>query len=67
MKSFSLLEYDAVQYVESQQKFRRKIFPPPSVSKNKSSSAWHLIQTGLFHGLFFHPEDGDDMFLLNVG
>jgi hypothetical protein len=32
----------------------------------KSSSACHLIRAGFTVGLFFDPEDGDDMFLRNV-
>jgi hypothetical protein len=31
------------------------------------SSAWCLLHTGFFLGLFFDPEDGGNIFLRNVG
>jgi hypothetical protein len=42
---------------------------PPSLGlKNKpsKSSACYLLHTGFLHGMFFNPEDGDNMFLENV-
>jgi hypothetical protein len=30
-------------------------------------SACYLFHTGFLHGLFFYPEDGGEMFFLNVG
>jgi hypothetical protein len=30
-------------------------------------SASYLLQVGFFLGIFFDPEDGDDMFLLDIG
>jgi hypothetical protein len=38
---------------------------PSSGSKNKQSKTpeLHLLHAGFFLGLFFDPEDGDDMFL----
>jgi hypothetical protein len=45
--------------------------PPSSESKNKPSKKEPLLATrsraDFFLGLFFHPEDGGDMFLRNVG
>jgi hypothetical protein len=31
------------------------------------SSSCYLLHSGFFLGLFFNPEDGGDMFLLNIG
>jgi hypothetical protein len=33
----------------------------------KAGSVCHLIHAGFLLGLFFDPEDGGDMFLLNIG
>jgi hypothetical protein len=67
-----LLGYNAVQPVEIQQTFRKKISPTFSGSKNSPSknpegSAIYLLLVDLLIGLFFDPEDGGDMFLRNVG
>jgi hypothetical protein len=32
----------------------------------KPSSACYLLLAGFLLGLFFNPEDGDDMFLQNI-
>jgi hypothetical protein len=63
------LGYNAVQSVERQPMFRRKISPPSSGSK-KPSKKPALFATyfhaGFLLGLFFDPEDGGDMFLRSV-
>jgi hypothetical protein len=56
--------------------FWRNKSPPSSGSKNKPSkkpawnrycSAYYLFHSTFLLALFFNPEDGDDMFLQNVG
>jgi hypothetical protein len=68
-EEFYHLGNNAVKSVESQPAFRRNMSPPSSGSKNKPSknSGCYLLQAGFFLGLFFDPEDGGYMFLLNVG
>jgi hypothetical protein len=61
-ESYYLLGYNAVSSVESKPKFRRNISPPPSGSTLLAT----CFQAGFLLGLFFDPEDGDDMFLRNV-
>jgi hypothetical protein len=56
--------------IEIKSTFRRNMSPPSSASKNKLSDkpAWKEVSSkaGFLLGLFFDPEDGDDMFLRNV-
>jgi hypothetical protein len=48
--------------------FRRNISPPTSGSKSKPSKlTLPPASTGFLLGLLFDPEDGGDMFPLNVG
>jgi hypothetical protein len=37
------------------------------MSPAKKSRAFYQLQAGFLLGLFFNPEDGDEIFLRNVG
>jgi hypothetical protein len=52
---FHLLRYNSVKFAENQPTYKK--------------TAWnkHSRLAGFLLGIFFHPEDGGDMFLRNVG
>jgi hypothetical protein len=68
-----LLGYNAVQSVESQLAFRKKMWPSFLGSKNKpSKKPEELCLPTCFHagfllGLFFDPEDSGELFHRNAG
>jgi hypothetical protein len=66
VKDAGLLGYNAVKFGRNATKFRRNLSPLSSRSKCKSSRK-PSEAGGEFSllGLFFHPEDRDDMFLRN--
>jgi hypothetical protein len=65
-EEFYLVGYKAEQSGESQLTFRKSISPSSSGSESKPSSCC-LLHVGFSFRLPLDPEDGDGMFLRNVG
>jgi hypothetical protein len=67
-----LLGYHALQSVGSRLMFRRDTSPPPSGSKTSQARSQHEVackksRADSLLDLFVDPEDGGEVFTLNVG
>jgi hypothetical protein len=67
MKSCMFWDTTPCSPVQVNRRFGRNMSHSPSESNNKPSTIFDLFHASLLLGLFFDPEDGDDIFLRNVG